>query len=73
MDVEHVAKARVRRENESPALDELHTEIVRGEMSNAHCGCLLLRPPLDADIPLARIQRGTSPVGWRPSRGIGLV
>jgi hypothetical protein len=34
-DAEDVARARIRRENESPVLDILHAEIARGEMAIA--------------------------------------
>ncbi|KZP26146.1 Cloroperoxidase [Athelia psychrophila] len=76
MSAAHVGKARVRRENESPALDRLHAEIARGEMAIALRVLAAASAP-DAGIPLAWlrtwIREETFPAGWAPSRTVGLM
>ncbi|KZP02941.1 hypothetical protein FIBSPDRAFT_879892 [Athelia psychrophila] len=76
MAVDQVAKAHIRRENESPALDRLHAEIAHGEMAIALRALTTASAP-DAGIPLAWlrmwIRDETFPVGWTPSRTVGLV
>ncbi|KZP10060.1 hypothetical protein FIBSPDRAFT_222529 [Athelia psychrophila] len=69
MSVVHIGAARVRRENESPALDRLHAEIARGEMVIALR--VLAAPNAGIPLPWLRtwIHDETFPAGWAPSLG----
>lgn len=76
MSAERVAKARVKRENKSPALDAPHAEIARGEMTIALRVLGAAFAP-DANIPLSWprswIQHEIFPAGWKPSRIVGVM
>ncbi|KAF7981774.1 hypothetical protein HWV62_31849 [Athelia sp. TMB] len=70
-----VAKARFRRENESPPLDGTHAEIARGEMAIALR--VFAADGKDAGIPVPWLRTWladeTFPAGWAPARTVGLI
>lgn len=76
MSFEAVAKARFRRENQSPVLDGMHAEIARGEMAIALRVFATASAP-DAGIPLPWLRTWiadeTFPAGWAPSRKVGIM
>lgn len=76
MTVEDVARARVLRESQCPALNNLHAEVARGEMAIA-LG-LFSQPNSDRQgIPVDMLRNWFSqerlPDGWKPTHTQGLL
>ncbi|RDB30246.1 Chloroperoxidase [Hypsizygus marmoreus] len=76
MDATDVARARVRREKESPALDALHAEIARGEMGII-LGVWETKVGRKVGIPVEWmrdwLRKERLPEGWKPTHAQGLL
>jgi hypothetical protein len=76
MTVEDVARTRVWRESQCPALDKLHSEIARGEMAIA-LGLFSspdsAKPAIPVDLLRAWLSQERLPHGWKPTHTQGLL
>lgn len=76
MDARGVARARLRREKQSPPLDAVHAEIARGEMALV-LGMMGIKDGANAGVPVEQVREWIGeerlPTGWQPTHVLGLI